>query len=277
MQQQAVCGRAVVRSVEELRALPLAQLRDRLRIALSPGGQVVTLRDNYWEEVVKCHEARSYDQSWLCFTGGVMHFVTQDQSVLPAVVEPAEAAATPPAADDPAPAVAFATTPIEAAPEASAAVSSLAAPASRLMEGYLRKKPVKNSWYGRAKERYFVLLKDRLQWYVDHTEPTLHGELVLTPKSKVRDEPATIGSAFPRVATICTIAAIASLPLRSSPPSLPSVPPLRSSSPSLPSSLLPAFPSLLPSLPRGLTTARSISMPMVPPSPLLASIPLLSA
>ena len=40
-------------------------------------------------EVVK-HEMRSYqyDQNWLRFTSGTMHFVTQDQSVLPVILEP---------------------------------------------------------------------------------------------------------------------------------------------------------------------------------------------
>ena len=88
-QQAALSRYQPVRSVEELRALPPEQLSQRLRLTLSPDGQIVPLRASYLEQAVACHAARAYDQDWLRFSGGMMHFVAQDLSVLPVTLQPA--------------------------------------------------------------------------------------------------------------------------------------------------------------------------------------------
>ena len=85
-------GGDYIASVEELRAQPVEQLQQRIRLALSPGGEIVHLRDNYMVAVTACHFGQGYDSYWLRFAGGAMHFFSHDGSVLPLILEPAPTA-----------------------------------------------------------------------------------------------------------------------------------------------------------------------------------------
>ena len=86
-QQAAIRERVFITSIAELRALPLPEVREHIRISLSPGGEIVRLRDNYLAAVTACHRGQPYDSDWLRFTGGAMHFFTQMGAVLPITFE----------------------------------------------------------------------------------------------------------------------------------------------------------------------------------------------
>ena len=104
-QQTAVRAWAFIASIEELRAIPFELLHQRIRISRSPDGSIVPLRANYVAEVTACYRGQMYNDDWLRFSGGAMHFLTQAGAVLPVTLEPPAAEAATPAigAAEPAP------------------------------------------------------------------------------------------------------------------------------------------------------------------------------
>ena len=76
-QRTAIHERDFIASMEELRAIPFELLDQRIRISLSPDGNIVPLRSNYMTQVTACHRGQMYNDDWLRFSGGAMHFLTQ--------------------------------------------------------------------------------------------------------------------------------------------------------------------------------------------------------
>ena len=87
-QRTAVAERDFIASIAELRSQELPTVLQNMRIALSPGGQIVALRQNQKDAVSACYGGQGYDTDWLRFGSGVMHFFTQSGETIPVTLEP---------------------------------------------------------------------------------------------------------------------------------------------------------------------------------------------